>query len=63
VGYTKITKSDKIVDLKNIHTPTRVYHFWCSLEYKVLEHEFLHDCVINSWPHPIFFNFLKTQKI
>jgi hypothetical protein len=56
VGYTKITKSDKLYRFKIYILRSRWLLFLFSQEYKVFEHVFLHVGGINSWLHTNIFS-------
>jgi hypothetical protein len=58
VGYTKIKKLIKFVDLKYT-LRFRSFSFLCSPKYKVFEQNILHVGGINSWLHTNnFFKFI-----
>jgi hypothetical protein len=48
VGYTKITKSDKICRFEIYILRSRRFSFLCSPKYKVFAQDFLHAGAINS---------------
>jgi hypothetical protein len=56
VGYTKITKSDKIYRFEIYILKSRHLSFLCSTKYNVFEHEFLHFCGTNSCLHTNIFS-------
>jgi hypothetical protein len=55
MGYTKITRSDKICRFEIYIHRSRRLSFLCSLKYKKVRHIFFYICGINSWLHAIFF--------
>jgi hypothetical protein len=65
VGYTEMTKSDKIGRFEIYILRSTCLLFLCSPEYKVFKHDYLHICGINSWLHPniFFILFLKLGNM
>jgi hypothetical protein len=64
VGYTKITKSDKIYRFEIYILRFRRLSFLGRTKYKVFAQDFLHVGAINSWLHAnIFSKFLKLRNI
>jgi hypothetical protein len=63
MGYTKVTKSNKIDRFEIYILRSRHLSFLCRPKYKVFEHEFLYICGINSWLHANIFYFLHVQQI
>jgi hypothetical protein len=64
MGYTKVTKSDKIYRFEIYILRSRHLSFFCRPKYKVFEHDFLYICRINSWLHAnIFLFFTCTTNL
>jgi hypothetical protein len=63
MGYTKLTNSDKFVDLKNIYTTIYMILILCSPKYIVFEHDFFHVCRINIFLHVNIFSIYLKLKI